>query len=854
MFENLAENTWGVSNFHLFGYHQGAPLKEWHSLMRKPALITALSDEGQDDADPHTIGTLTGDVGQWSVQGHYTYTGGTPVYSYLDWQTSWSSFPQQDAGAVDAAPVYPAIVMELQQETQLFGIGYRSEWLMNTDISNPNGQDWEYGSSERTSMEKRDWFPSRYRLSYRSAVDANETDHAGFVEIGTYDAVVPLWTYSVGGSEFDFAADEPLVFENDTSKYVTGNGDRLIQFDVMAEPNEVTNDPVGLVMCGGRSGIFGIYLSGHDNGPQVGAKLWINCYHGGADHPGNFTVFMGSDGWHDGDLDLDFPEHYLPDNPTIFDDGQWRKVQVTYASRVVTVTVDGQLEMRFRAQGDIDTGNKGLVIGSFSGYSDPSPNYATNAFQGQMKNLAIYDTVDVGGSTVDGWERREWDVPITALQVKLEVLDSVGGGRARVALMNFKSVQAGHPVTRVHDATPGAVYKRPALQVQQGVVMNQVTATSLYAASKDGAEPLQLASGWGPYGIKEYRLALQPLTAAAHRAEAAYLASVGSADVNEHLRALLGAKTFPGSAERRHLERRVGARVRQPLGFDGTPRFRGPAEIGLPGASVAHASPDTGTDLRTDPKYSVGWYADGSYPDQQNEPQKPPATYVISMYTVQKSNTDPVNLDKDPWDPDNQPDWDTPPAYYSGYGQQAGPWWMWDGETNIITNIMAYTTEAINRIIIPFRSTQRISGMRQYRFNSFNNGVLFAAFKLTFWKGGVKQALEPTFTLEQPGTHSWSEPALFDEVEADEVWIDVMGGYAGDVQFKCADDSDAAKVAYLQAQLAEDSTRELVMRGDSGVVGVRRRQHGTAGALPARRRRPPPPPRRASRSWAVGRT
>ena len=109
---------------------------------------------------------------------------------------------------------------------------------------------------------------------------------------------------------------------------------------------------------------------------------------------------------------------------------------------------------------------------------------------------------------------------------------------------------------------------------------------------------------------------------------------------------------------------------------------------------------------------------------------------------------------------------------------------MWDGETNIITNIMAYTTEAINRIIIPFRSTQRISGMRQYRFNSFNNGVLFAAFKLTFWKGGVKQALEPTFTLEQPGTHSWSEPALFDEVEADEVWIDHMGGYAGDVQFK----------------------------------------------------------------------
>ena len=68
---------------------------------------------------------------------------------------------------------------------------------------------------------------------------------------------------------------------------------------------------------------------------------WLGYYN----RTGPVKFPLGSVGqWNTNDIDQTYPDQYLIPTPTVFDDGQWRKIEVTYESRGVTVTVSGRLE------------------------------------------------------------------------------------------------------------------------------------------------------------------------------------------------------------------------------------------------------------------------------------------------------------------------------------------------------------------------------------------------------------------------------------------------------------------------------------------------------------------------------
>ena len=74
--------------------------------------------------------------------------------------------------------------------------------------------------------------------------------------------------------------------------------------------------------------------------------------------------------------------------------------------------MDGALQFRTKPV-DLDTHRHTVTRTTVCASADTSWAKApvcvcATLFGGKMRNLAIYDTVDVGGSTVDGWGSSTW--------------------------------------------------------------------------------------------------------------------------------------------------------------------------------------------------------------------------------------------------------------------------------------------------------------------------------------------------------------------------------------------------------------------------------------------------------------
>ena len=189
-------------------------------------------------------------------------------------------------------------------------------------------------------------------MSYRSAADSNETDHSGFVEIGTYDAVVPKWTYRVGGSEYDFAADGPIDLHSDGAQSfdvgITGTAEREIDVEIKMQPSSSYENIFFWGDSNPVNQFLGVFVSKSD-GPGPGC-VWIEFPRDLlSDGTQAKTTPTTTSSWAEIAASgfFEYPASEGEFGSTRVDDDAWHSVSTRYtADRKIEVWVDGVLQFR----------------------------------------------------------------------------------------------------------------------------------------------------------------------------------------------------------------------------------------------------------------------------------------------------------------------------------------------------------------------------------------------------------------------------------------------------------------------------------------------------------------------------